>query len=192
MKKTVLLVSFIIVSVTGAFVYLDFQAREKAQAKQEELATVMKIIQESQQEKPDIGYKAPAFQLKGLDGVDYVLNGEREKPLVVNFWASWCGPCREEAPYLRALHQKYKDKVDVYAINLEGSGDMDAVKSFVKAAKFEMPVPVDKDGKVGDKYKVIGIPTTFFITKSGVIQNKLVGGADQATLEKYTQDLLKK
>src|SRR5690606_35627931 len=73
---------------------------------------------ESAATAPLEGEAAPAFSLPGLDGGKvYSVGGRRDKPLIVNFWASWCGPCEKEMPELKALYEKYKDRIDLYAVN---------------------------------------------------------------------------
>lgn len=93
------------------------------------------------------------------------------------------GPCRLEAPDLVRLHEEYQDDVDIYAINLTDSDNMSSVEQFVEEFGFEFPVLLDKDGAVGNTYRVIAIPTTIFINANGIIENKIVGYAPKADLE---------
>ncbi|MEF3302617.1 TlpA family protein disulfide reductase [Paenibacillus sp. GYB003] len=119
---------------------------------------------------PKPNYLAPAFKLSSLDGNVYEVGGSREKPLLVNFWASWCGPCELEAPDLKRLYDTYKEEIDFYAVNMTESDRMDNVKSFVRHFDFKFPVLLDSDGKVGELYRVTGIPMTFLVDKNGVIK----------------------
>lgn len=127
------------------------------------------------EQKPAVGYLAPYFSLQGLDNQTYQLNGPRQKPLVINFWASWCGPCRLEAPDLSRLYTKYQTQLDMYAVNVTSSDGLDGAKAFVESFKLPFPIPLDVKGEVADSYRVNAFPTTYLIDKNGVIRQKIVG-----------------
>lgn len=125
----------------------------------------------SKEAAPKPNYMAPGFKLTGLDGSVYEVGGAREKPLLMNFWASWCGPCELEAPDLANLYNKYKDQIDFYAVNMTASDRMDNIKSFVNHFEFKFPVLLDSDGKIGELYRISGIPMTYLVDKNGVIRD---------------------
>lgn len=126
-------------------------------------------------ELPQIGYKAPSFKLKGLDGKDYSLEQIKGKPLVVNFWTSWCPPCKQEAPELVKLYNQHRSKLEVYAANLTSQDSLEDVQAFVNEYGFSFPVLLDQEGTVGQRYQLQGIPTTVFINKEGLIVDRVVG-----------------
>ncbi|WP_232697338.1 TlpA family protein disulfide reductase [Brevibacillus daliensis] len=132
---------------------------------------------EEKQELPRIGFLAPSFELKGLDGKSYRLSDQQKasKPVLVNFWASWCEPCHLEAPMLTDLYAKYKDKAEFYAVNLTKSDSVDLAYEFVDQYKFEFPVLLDESASVKKKYYAYSIPTTYFINKDGVIIDVAIG-----------------
>lgn len=137
------------------------------------------------------GSGAPDFALNGLDGKVYTLGQLRgKKPVVLNFWASWCPPCQYEAPILVELYEKYRDKIEIYAIDLLVQDDLEDVKTFVEAYGYEFPVLLDKKGNVARQYRVVGIPTSYFIDKAGQIKYRLVGVTTPANLEKMFQSLI--
>lgn len=120
---------------------------------------------------PKTGYQAPPFELKGMDGRTYALNGKRDKPLLVNFWASWCGPCKSEAPDLQKLYAKYGDRIDFYGVNVTQVDKEKDARKFVEDYGIQFPVPMDKDGKVSQAYQVQAFPTTYLIDRNGVIRD---------------------
>lgn len=140
-------------------------------------------------EKPEIGFKAPSFSLEVLHSDQRLSLQNTKNPVVINFWASWCGPCRLEAPDLVRLHEEYKGEIEVYAINLTDSDTMRGVEQFVEEFGFEFPVLLDRDGAVGNTYRVMAIPTTYFINADGIVENKIVGYAAKADLEYQFQKL---
>lgn len=140
---------------------------------------------------PKPGFTAPNFSLSSLDHKTYSISGKREKPLIVNFWASWCGPCRQEAPDLKAIYEKYQDQVDFYGINMTANDDVNSAKAFVKEFAFQFPILLDEKGTVADQYQVISIPTTYFIDKSGIIKYKIVGSTDKGSFEEYVKELVR-
>lgn len=131
---------------------------------------------------PRIGFKAPRFDLDAMDGRKYSLAGLKGKPVVINFWASWCGPCRLEAPELVKLYSQYKDSIEVYAVNLTNSDSVEEAGAFAKEFGFQFPVLFDKDGKTALDYSVQAIPTTFFVNQEGIIVDQIIGIASPDTL----------
>ncbi|GIP33908.1 TlpA disulfide reductase family protein [Paenibacillus sp. J2TS4] len=155
MKKSGILIVFIVVLI-GLAVYQDFSSRNKEVALPTETA-------------PKPSYRAPAFTLQGLDGLTYEVGGKRDKPLFLNFWASWCGPCELEAPDLKRMYDKYKDQLDMYAVNVTRSDKLDKVEKFAERHEFRFPVLLDREGKASELYKFYFIPTSYLIDRNGVI-----------------------
>ncbi|MGD8191243.1 TlpA family protein disulfide reductase [Brevibacillus ginsengisoli] len=142
------------------------------------------------QSKSTAKQQASSFSLKGIDGKTYRFEGPREKPIVINFWASWCGPCREEAPDLKKLSDTYKEKVDIYAVNLTSQDNRQDVNEFIKKYQFDFPILLDEKGEVADRYKIQAIPTTFFIDKQGIVQQTVIGMIDPSKLDQYVSKIL--
>lgn len=134
-------------------------------------------------EMPKIGYSAPQFSLSGLDGETYSLQSLNGKPVLLNFWASWCGPCRTEAPELVSLYETYKGKIEIYAINVTASDSVEGAKAFVEEFGFEFPVLLDETAETAKKYGIRPIPTTFFVNGEGMIVDKVIGPLDQKSME---------
>ncbi|MBI2830955.1 MAG: TlpA family protein disulfide reductase [Chloroflexi bacterium] len=131
----------------------------------------------SKNEEPSIvqmSVSAPDFQLQDLAGKTVFLSELRGKPVVINFWASWCGPCREEMPYIQQVHEKWANKgLVILAINIQ---ENPAVASkFMADYKLTFTALLDTKGEVAATYKVRGIPATFFIDKDGIIRGQRVG-----------------
>ncbi len=138
---------------------------------------------------PRLNMAAPSFQLTALDGATYQVGGPREKPLLLNFWASWCSPCEEEAPALASLYDKYKDKLDLYAVNLTENDDFDHVKAFTNRFKFHFPVLLDYKLEAAKKYRFQVIPTSFLIDTNGNIVD-VINLLTFEELEKKLQKLI--
>jgi len=118
-----------------------------------------------------VGKPAPAFSLKSLDGKTVDLASFKGKPVVLDFWATWCPPCRELAPSVQKLHKEMGDKVAVVGM---ASDDEAAVRDFVKKEGLTMTQLI-ADEAVSKAYGVEGIPTTVFIDKDGVVRDVHVG-----------------
>jgi thiol-disulfide isomerase/thioredoxin len=143
------------------------------------------------EEAPKANFLAPGFTLEGLDGQVYKVGGPREKPVVVNFWASWCGPCREEAPDLKRLYDQFKDQIDFYAVNTLQGDKLEDVQKFVQTYDLRFPVLLDKEGQAADKYNLIFIPTSFLIDRNGVVR-EVVHVISPADWERKMKALIKK
>lgn len=121
----------------------------------------------------EVGKPAPDFELETLSGETFRLSDLRGKKVILNFWASWCGPCKKEMPEMQKFHENYDKQVKVIAANLTGSetgGGVDRVQNYIDKYNYTYPVPLDKKSKVQDMYNVTVVPSTYFIGKDGKIK----------------------
>lgn len=139
------------------------------------------------------GAAAPDFTVKDLEGKDVKLSALKGSVVLVNFWATWCPPCKEEIPSMIKLNKAMAGKpFRMLAISLDEGGKGDVQKFF--KGNNDLPTCFDPDGKVSQLYGTTGVPETFIVDKQGIIQKKVVGGMDWGTPEviSYLDDLLKK
>jgi len=122
----------------------------------------------------EVGNLAPDFQLQNLDGQTVSLGNLQGKPVLINFWATWCGYCIDEMPYIQEIYEEWSDKgLEVLAIN---KGESSAkVEEFIQSHTLSFTVLLDTKQDVAQRYNITGIPTTFFIDKDGIIQDKVIG-----------------
>ncbi len=122
----------------------------------------------------DEGKLAPNFLLETLDGKEMRLSDLRGQPVVINFWATWCQPCRKEVPELVAAYNSYRERgLVILGVNLqEGKG---IVRPFAEDFGMNFPILIDRDGEVGDEYRVLGLPTTYFVDRDGVVRSVFTG-----------------
>ena len=123
--------------------------------------------------KPNLGEAAPGFQLLDTDGRVIRLEDFRGRPVLINFWATWCIPCRKETPELIALQSEWGDTVQVIGVNY--SELPDAVRAFSADFKVNYPLPLDRSGEVTASYKLSGLPETFFLDADGVVRDHRIG-----------------
>lgn len=124
------------------------------------------------------GMKAPNFSLEDLKGKKSQLRDYRGKVVFLNFWATWCGPCKEEMPSMEELWRQFKDKDFVFlAVSVDYAGAK-AAKEFIEKHRYTFPVLVDPKSEVLDLFQVTRIPTTLVIDKKGMIIGKAVGPND--------------
>jgi thiol-disulfide isomerase/thioredoxin/outer membrane lipoprotein-sorting protein len=127
-----------------------------------------------------VGKPAPDFRLKGLDGQMVTLSELKGSVVVLDFWATWCGPCRASMPHLDKLYQeKSADGLKLFAVDVKESKQ--EVEKFIRSKNYTMPVLLDTDGEVAGKYKVNGIPQTVVIGKDGAVKKVIVGFGGEDT-----------
>lgn len=125
-------------------------------------------------EAPEIGKAAPSFQLTDIDGQTVSLSDFQGKPVLLNFWATWCGPCHLEIPYIQEVYDEQSEPgLVILAINLRES--LAKVKEFVQDYNLSFPVLLDLEGMVAEKYNILPIPTTYFIDSDGIIRDIQIG-----------------
>ena len=112
-----------------------------------------------------------------------------KKPVVLNFWASWCLPCYEEAPVLEATWRRYRDRVLFLGINTQDKEE-EALR-FIAQFGLTFPQVYDPRGRVGVDYGMYGVPETFFIDREGRVLARHAGAIDEATLERYLEEALR-
>lgn len=132
---------------------------------------------------------APDFNLYTLNNEPVNLKALRGKPTLINFWATWCPPCRQEMPALQATYEQYGAALNFMSVNVKESAG--AVEPFIQEIGATFPVLLDEDGAVsGGLYQVNGIPTTFFLDAEGVIVARHVGPLSEEMIASYLQTLL--
>jgi peroxiredoxin len=125
----------------------------------------------------DPPFPAPDFTLTGEDGKTYRLADYRGKVVVLNFWATWCPPCRYEMPSMERAHQKTRgENIVLLAVNVGETADQ--VFEFTGHYPVSFPLPLDLDGAVLRRYPVIGLPTTFVIDPRGLVTHRAIGGRE--------------
>ncbi len=138
------------------------------------------------QRLPGIGVQAPAFSLDTASGEPVTLASYKNQIVIVNFWASWCPPCRAEMPSLQTMHDRYKMQgVTVLAVNMTAteSSAKQAV-TFMANGNFTMPLALDTQGKTMEAYRIRAYPTTVIIDQTGIVQHIFEGAVHHRTLEK--------
>lgn len=129
------------------------------------------------------GKAAPDFTLNDLSGRPVQLSALKGKVVLLNFWATWCPPCREEIPSMIRLNQAMQGKAfQMLAVSID-EGGREAVDSFFKRGGAALPALLDTDGKVARRYGTTGVPETFIIDAEGVIRKKVIGAMDWSSPE---------
>ena len=125
----------------------------------------------------EIGQKAPNFELVSLDGETFKLSDYTGEMVMLNFWASWCPPCRVEMPHMETYYQEFKEEhnIEILAVNMTTleRGSKDKVPEFVDKHGLTFPILMDEEGDVKDLYDVMVYPTTYIVNAKGIITDKV-------------------
>jgi cytochrome c biogenesis protein CcmG/thiol:disulfide interchange protein DsbE len=138
-----------------------------------------------------VGFRAPDFELTDFNGQTVRLSDLRGKPVILNFWASWCGPCKSEMPDLQAIYEQYKDKAVFYGVNLTVQDSEEKARRFVQDMGLTFPMLLDKTGKPSTDYRIFTVPTTYVIDKDGIIMEIRRGALQKAALDGMLQRITK-
>jgi peroxiredoxin len=126
---------------------------------------------------PAKGLTAPGFTLEDPDGLVYELASLKGKVVLLNFWASWCPPCKAEMPAMQEVFDQYKDQgFVILAVNSTIQDDPGEAVAFYEEMGLTFPLLMDRDGSVTQTYQVRSLPTSFFIDREGIIQEVIIGG----------------
>lgn len=138
----------------------------------------------AKQDQVKEGSIAPNFVLQSVDGERIELKDLKGKGVFLNFWGTWCGPCKQEFPYMANQYEVFKDRgVEIVAVNVAESNI--AVKNFMDAYGVNFPVAMDKDRQVTEAYDITPLPTTFLINPEGKVIKVIKGTMTERNVYEY-------
>jgi len=152
----------------------------------------MEASAESMESKKEVGINpgetAPDFELETLDGESVKLSDFRGQPVFLNFWATWCGPCRTELPAMQKLQEN--TDVHVLAVNLTKTElRKKHVQQFADAYQLDFPIALDIEGETADLYRINPIPTSYLLDSDGRIQHRAYGAMDYDSMVEHFQKM---
>lgn len=143
---------------------------------------------ESLEVAPRAGSRAPDFILTSLDGKEYRLSDLRGRPVLLNFWATWCGPCQVEMPDIQERYERHSPDLVVLAIDFDESAEI--VAPFVSELGLTFPILLDPGGKVNaELYNVRGYPSSYFVDSDGVIRVVQIGLMTKGQIGSYLEEV---
>jgi cytochrome c biogenesis protein CcmG/thiol:disulfide interchange protein DsbE len=177
-QKTLIGISIVTLVLAGVWIWLSISPPG---------STTQGEIQAPQQ-----GFTAPDFTLETFEGGAISLSELRGKPVLVNFWASWCPPCRSEMPAMQRVYEDFEQQdFMVLAVNSTHQDNLGDALTFAKERQLTFPILLDRDGSVGALYDIRSLPTSFFIDPQGVIHDVVVGGPmSEALLRIRVEEML--
>ena len=203
-KKTLILIALFIVLMVGASVlYNNLSANYKMDSltveddavtstdtndtvESEDSSNTAAAESQSTESKENELTQAPNFTVYDLDGNEVNLTDFFGKPIIVNFWASWCGPCKMEMPDFNEAYQTYKDDITFLMVNMtDGSREtVEKASTFIEESGYIFPVYYDTEYSAAITYSVSSLPTTYFIDADGYLIAHARGAIDGTTLQK--------
>ncbi len=141
-------------------------------------------LQSAKYEPLVVGKVAPDFALSDLNDQPIRLSDFRGKVVFLNFWATWCKPCREEMPSMEVLHKNFeKDGLVILAVSIDRVTTTKDIPPFVKGMNLTFPVLIDSWGQTDKPYKRMGVPETFIIDQQGIVREIVIGPRDWTRLD---------
>lgn len=124
----------------------------------------------------DIGLPVPAYSALSLSGDSVSLAAQRGKVVLLNVWATWCHPCRDEIPELQAIHEKYAARgLELVGVSVDTESADDAIRAFARDFRMTYPIWRDPGERVSAQFHIVGVPTTFLIDREGVLRWRKTG-----------------
>jgi cytochrome c biogenesis protein CcmG/thiol:disulfide interchange protein DsbE len=136
-----------------------------------------------------VGSRAPDFALADLEGNPFRLADHRGRPVVVNFWASWCGPCVEEFPLLRDTYERHRDE-GLTMIGVVVEDNSESARAFMTQLDATWAAAMDPGGRVAERYGIFGPPETFFVARDGTVVARQIGQLSAASLDEKVAAIL--
>jgi len=142
---------------------------------------------------PRTGFAAPDFTLDTLAGGQISLSELRGRPVMLNLWASWCLPCKVEMPAIERVYERHReDGLVVVGLNVTSQDSETQARAFVEEVGLTFPIALDRDGSVSKDYELMGLPSTYFIDREGIVRDVIIGGPiSEAVMLSEIQSLLK-
>ena len=200
-KKSIIIIIVIVVVLAGLIVGASVLYNKLS--KKIDAGNVVEFQPPPEQEAADVTTKpedqaqqepisAPDFLLTDVDGNERMLSDFFDKPVVLNFWASWCPPCRSEMPDFDEMYKQYGDQINFVFVNLvDGSRETEeTAKAFIEEQGFSFLIYFDIYGEGAVDYAIYYIPDTFFIDQQGNVIGYAVGGIDRASMQEGIGKLL--
>lgn len=136
------------------------------------------------------GEKAISFTLETNTNKVFHLDDLKGKTVIINFWTTWCTYCQEELAELISFYKENKEDIELVSVNLTSSErSKQEVIQFISHSKIPFTVPMDINGEVAKKYKIIGIPTTFIIDQNGMVRKKVLGPVTAEMLHQIINEM---
>ncbi|MED3642807.1 TlpA disulfide reductase family protein [Caldifermentibacillus hisashii] len=188
MKKFFIGVLLALVILAGIELFIHKDGKEHVVKKDEQLVNGQSQAQAVYGDAASglkVGTKAPNFTLQTLSGETISLSELAGKKVILNFWATWCPPCREEMPAMERVYEQYSDSnVEIIAVNSTvGKETKEKAEEFVKELGLTFPIPLDIEGEVIKLYQIYGLPTSYFIDTNGIIHSIYFGPMHEAYMK---------
>lgn len=188
MKKTLLLIVILVLLVSGALYVQTVYNKSIAKNQNSSGSSNNMESQSSTETDSKSTSKAPDFKLKDINGKEVSLSDFKGKKVFLNFWASWCPPCKAEMPDIEKLYQETKN-TDLVILGVDLGENKQVVKSFITSKHYNYEFLLDTNQEAADEYNISAIPSSFFIDKDGNIIAAHTGYMDIAQMKSYIEKL---
>lgn len=198
MKKNVfgLLIIGILVGIVVINLVKDSQLKRAEKEAQEDF---LRVAEQEMDKQVELGNESGTlphdFELQTLDGEVVKLSDLKGKKVILNFWATWCPPCKAEMPHMQNYYENYAedDNVEIVAVNLttkeHGQNIEKKITNFIEEYQLSFPIPLDEKGKANKEYRISMIPTTYLINTDGLINQKVIGPLDEERIKKLVKEM---
>lgn len=148
------------------------------------LVLIFGVKKEESPRTATIGLDAPGVWVRDEAGRTYTLSEMKGSVVFINFWASWCPPCKDEMPSIQGLYDRFKDEKRFRMVTVLYRDDYGKATSYLKENKFDFPVLTDVEGRTARSYGVTGVPESYIVDKRGILRDKVIGPAEWGSPEK--------
>lgn len=187
MKIRPFIIVLILLGLIGLALWTSKQ--ETGPTKQTASKSTFSTVQQNGRTGLKPGNKVPDFTMTALNGQKISIQDLRGQKVILNFWATWCPPCRKEMPDMQKIFSTYEDKnLSILAVNLRYTEkSTDSVSAFVKERNVAFPILLDQDGRVSKKFQAVSLPTSYLIDSRGIIQKKIIGPLSQDLMREFAK-----